>query len=203
MEAAEFMAWAAREWNVVQDAYWWNTAALPTAHCAVGLMRPSVKPCVWLGPPDCYRNRDVVLWTVSQRSVRDAARARAEGGALDYSPSGAHMRRGRATQAAIDRGGATPYNLLPIANSDSVGSAGSAGHGAGTPEPLCAWWVRYLCPPGGLVLDPFAGVCSVGVAALEQGRRFVGIEQHAAYLAPGRARLAAAGRQTTLQMRGT
>lgn len=26
----EFMAWVCREWNIVQDAYWWNIAALPT-----------------------------------------------------------------------------------------------------------------------------------------------------------------------------
>jgi hypothetical protein len=31
----EFVAWAGREWNLVQDAYWWNFGYLPSA-CARG-----------------------------------------------------------------------------------------------------------------------------------------------------------------------
>jgi len=47
--------------------------------------------------------------------------------------------------------------------------------------------MRYLCrlvtPPGGLVLDPFMGSGSTGVAAQLEGFRFTGIEREAAYVA--------------------
>jgi site-specific DNA-methyltransferase (adenine-specific) len=36
--------------------------------------------------------------------------------------------------------------------------------------------IGWLCQPGGLVLDPFAGTGSYGAAALSAGRRFVGVE---------------------------
>ncbi len=99
------------------------------------------------------------------------------------------MRRGRACAASDERGGVTPFNILPIANADSSGSSGAHGHGAGTPVPLAAWWSRYLCPPGGVILDPFCGAGSMGVAAVTQGFRFIGIEREAEYVEIARARI--------------
>ena len=63
----EFVAWAGREWNLVQDAYWWSYDAMPLSgtNRKQGLMRHSVKMCVWLGPANCYRNQENVLWLPS------------------------------------------------------------------------------------------------------------------------------------------
>ena len=184
----EFMVWTAREWNMVQDAWWWNTAAPPTVHVhrTHGLMRPSVKACVWLGEPDCYRDQDAVLWTETQSNV--AARA-AQRMALQTSPSGMSVRPARAAAVALERRGVTPYNLLPIANTNSASSGGAEGHGAATPYALCAWWARYLTKPGDLILDPFAGSGTVGLAALRLGRRFAGCELSPEYTALARRRL--------------
>ncbi len=176
----DFLAWACREWNVVQDHYWWNHAAPPTVHThrTRGLMRPSVKMDVWLGDPDCYRNQDEVLLPAADATKSDKRTDRHE---LNRYPSGQTMRKGRALQAFRDRGGVTPFNLLVYSNSDSVSSAGAEGHGAGTPEPLCDWWIRYLTHPGDTVLDPFCGTGTTGRAALRLRRKFIGIEQVAEY----------------------
>lgn len=37
--------------------------------------------------------------------------------------------------------------------------------------------VRVSCPPGGTVLDCFQGSASTGVAALDEGRSYIGIER--------------------------
>ena len=51
-----------------------------------------------------------------------------------------------------------------------------------TPKPisLMTHLVRLFTPAGGVVLDPFCGSGSTGIAALNEGRKFIGIdlEQH-------------------------
>lgn len=53
--------------------------------------------------------------------------------------------------------------------------------------------MRYLCklitPPGGLILDPFAGSGSTGKAAVLEGFDFIGIEREAEYVEIARARI--------------
>jgi site-specific DNA-methyltransferase (adenine-specific) len=58
------------------------------------------------------------------------------------------------------------------------------------PVELLAELVK-VCVPAGVVLDPFAGSGSTGVAVLESGRGFVGIEGSDHYAAVARQRLAA------------
>lgn len=192
----EFMAWTAREWNQIQDAWWWNHTAPPTVHCqrTRGLMRPSVKACVWLGDPDCHRNQDEILWSESEAN----ASANRADRALRTFPSGQSIRKGRCAEVCDVRGGVTPFNLIPIANTNSVDSAGSHGHGAGTPSKLTDWWIRYICPPGGLVLDPFVGSGTTAVACLNTGRRCVGIERDPGYFDVARRRVQEAAAATPL-----
>jgi hypothetical protein len=182
-------------WNVVQDVYWWNFAALPTAHCARGVMRPSVKWCVWCGPPDCFRDSGVVLWAPSEamRAIRLDDRA------LRRSPSGASVRKGRIAETVAERGGTTPFNLIPCANAGSSDADANA-HTARTPETLASWWVRYLTRHGDTVLDPFAGSGTIGMAALRVGRSYIGIEKHAPYIPIARDRLTEAMSQPSLAL---
>jgi DNA modification methylase len=39
------------------------------------------------------------------------------------------------------------------------------------------------CPPGGVVLDPFVGSGTTGIAALSEGRNYIGIDLNPAYCA--------------------
>jgi site-specific DNA-methyltransferase (adenine-specific) len=63
------------------------------------------------------------------------------------------------------------------------------------PIELMRWLVRLLTPSGGLVLDPFAGSGSTGVAAVLEGARFLGIEREAIYVPIARARITYWARQ--------
>lgn len=67
------------------------------------------------------------------------------------------------------------------------GSANS--HPTVKPIKLMSWLVKLVTPVGGLVLDPFAGSGSTGVAALQEQRRFIGIELSEEYLAIAKERL--------------
>lgn len=64
-------------------------------------------------------------------------------------------------------------------------------HITGKPTGLMRKLVR-ICEPGGVILDPFAGSFTTGIAAVIEGYRFVGIERSAEYIDVGRRRLAEA-----------
>jgi DNA modification methylase len=176
--AWRFVLWAAEEWNMVQDAYWWCVNALPTHSTSrkVGLMRQGIKWCVWLGSPNCYRKQDGVLWDVSDAT----AALKWEDRCLHRRPSGQSMRAGRTAEASLERGGSTPFNLLPIA---AISPGEHRGHPASTPYALAEWWCRYILPPGGVLLDPFCGSGTMLAAGLDTGAsRVIGIDREAQYL---------------------
>jgi DNA modification methylase len=68
---------------------------------------------------------------------------------------------------------------------------GKDGHGAQFPLALPARCIALSTKPGGLVLDPFAGMGTSGVAALRLGRRFLGFEVSPTYTELAQARLEA------------
>ena len=174
----EFLAKWGREWGVVQDAYWWNYTALPLTKNDPSLLRGSVKPCVWLGPENCYRGISDVYWSESDanRALRESGRFSSK---LQYRAGGQSVRDSRARTACEARGGVTPFNLMPVG---ADGKDGKHKHPGKTPLALCRWWVRYICPPGGLVLDPFLGSGTTALACVAEGRRCVGVERHPPYV---------------------
>jgi DNA modification methylase len=61
------------------------------------------------------------------------------------------------------------------------------------PQQLMRWLVRLVCPAGGVVLDPFAGSGSTGLAAEKQNRRAILVERDPQYAAIIRKRFSTAG----------
>jgi DNA modification methylase len=62
-------------------------------------------------------------------------------------------------------------------------------HFATFPIELPETCIKAACPEDGIVLDPFAGSGTTGLAAIKNGRRFVGIELNVEYIGIARNRL--------------
>lgn len=71
-------------------------------------------------------------------------------------------------------------------------------HPAAKPVGLLAYLIRKLTAEGETVIDPFMGSGSTGVACVETGRRFIGIEIDPRHFEVARKRIAAASRQHSL-----
>src|SRR5262249_29781633 len=89
----DFVAWAGRAWNLVREASGWTFGSRPAAGARRqhGLMRQSVKMCVWLGPAACYRRQENVLWLPCEDNF---AQSKSDS-ALCSMPSGQHYRGSR------------------------------------------------------------------------------------------------------------
>lgn len=81
--------------------------------------------------------------------------------------------------------GSKPGDVWDILPEDSQQRQG---HFAPYPEDLCRIPILATCPPGGVVLDPFCGTGTTMLVARRLGRRSIGIDLSAEYLALARAR---------------
>lgn len=82
----------------------------------------------------------------------------------------------------------------------AYGIAKGERHGHPCPKPLALMLrlVRDFTDPGDVILDPFAGSATTGVAAIQLGRRFVGWEKDRKFYRAARRRLAGAREQLEL-----
>lgn len=102
-----------------------------------------------------------------------------------YSGDGTHHKQ--SSRHRLHPDGARPTTVFECAVG---GTPNPDAHPARMPVKLAQHLVAMTTPPGGLVLDPFAGNATTGVAANRLGRRFLGIEIDADYAAGARRRLA-------------
>ena len=98
---------------------------------------------------------------------------------------------GRDLSRWVDKKKVLPPNVLTIG---LVGK--NMGHPAVFPIELPSFFIKLLSPQGGLVIDPFGGSGSTGVAALQLGRNCLLIDNNLDYYAEAERRLKAEGRIT-------
>ena len=99
------------------------------------------------------------------------------------------------------KSGAKPYSLGTASrdwfHADTTPSGrkkrGEAGNDHPCPRPIqhMLHVVEQWTPPGGLVLDPFMGSGTTGVACVQLGRKFLGIEKEPVYVAIAKDRISA------------
>lgn len=86
------------------------------------------------------------------------------------------------TQEIIaSEGGAERFFYCPKAKSEDARGGKDNRHPTVKHPALMEYLCKLVTPPNGIVLDPFAGSGTTGIAAIACGFRFVGVEQHLEY----------------------
>jgi DNA modification methylase len=96
---------------------------------------------------------------------------------------------GRDRTGTYSYGGADPGNVVTVPQ--TYNQHYGVAHTAAMPEGLASFFIRAVCPPDGIVLDPFAGGGTTIVVARRLGRRAGGIELHEEFVREARRRIKA------------
>jgi site-specific DNA-methyltransferase (adenine-specific) len=86
-------------------------------------------------------------------------------------------------------GGGGTYNEEAGAKYGSIKAEGKNFHPTVKPIKLMQYLVKMITPPNGIVLDPFCGSGTTGVACKLDGFQFVGLEQDPEYFRIAEARI--------------
>lgn len=100
----------------------------------------------------------------------------------------------RSGAQAVERGEGSDGMNSPRAGAGRTASEVRNHHPTVKSVSVMRWLVKLVTPPNGVVLDPFAGSGTTGVACVHEGFEFVGFEQSAEYAAIAEARIAHAQR---------
>ena len=115
--------------------------------------------------------------SVSRASVVSDGRVQVES-----SSYGVGQGRHDPSNSYADSGGASRFFYTTKAPSAERPKANGIAHPTVKPLDLMRWLVRLVTPPGGVVLDPFAGSGATLEAAIVEGFPRIGIEREADYL---------------------
>ena len=98
-----------------------------------------------------------------------------------------HFSAGVASIPRGDSGSAARFFYCAKASAQDRGDGND--HPTVKPNELMRWLVRLVCRKDGIVLDPFCGSGSTGVACVNEGMSFVGIDQDEHYCGIARRRI--------------
>lgn len=119
-------------------------------------------------------------------AIKEPTQGRASGN-LNGAEYAAAVGRGRVADRHGGNAGSTLHTGVPASrNPGDVWSVPTSpfaeAHFAAMPPALAERCVRAGCRPGGVVLDPCSGSGTTGLAAIRNGRRYVGIDLNRDYL---------------------
>jgi len=175
----------AQGWKVLHRLIWHKpNGQVPSAP---GYLTVSHEFVFWLAPTTRpWRAHEQPAGSQASREVRTPhAPASAARMAGLYTGAGTHRKQGRTHKLHPD--GARPTTVFTCAVG---GESNPDAHPARMPLRVARHLVAMTCPPGGLVLDPFSGNATTGVAATRSGRRYLGVELDPAYAEQSRRRIA-------------
>lgn len=112
------------------------------------------------------------------------------GGWAEFNRKRAERMVARMENLTFVKGSRDPENLDPV--SAAILEVASTGTSIFDPV-VCEIAYRWFCPPGGMILDPFAGGSVRGILASRLGRRYVGIELRGEQVEANKAQLSLAG----------
>ncbi len=113
-------------------------------------------------------------------------------GSVRRSNGGNGVTHGVVGHSYADSGGASRFFYCAKASRSERGEGNS--HPTVKPLALMRWLAKLVCPPGGTILDPFAGSGTTLLAAQEEGFSAVGIEREAEYVEIAKKRIERTGR---------
>ena len=184
--------------TVAENVLRWGVGCLNIDGCRYGYGDPA-----WPGPGDEWRdNRDagpqssgavpwasgtkdahtLGRWPANVYACPKASRAEREAGC-------GHL-KGRAGFEAVERTEGSAGLDNPRAGAGRTAGEVRNHHPTVKPAALMAWLCRLVGgQPGSLILDPFAGSGTTGIAALREGFRFLGFELDPEYVEIAEARI--------------
>lgn len=130
-----------------------------------------------------------VGWTLKNVVVWD----RAKGGAM-----GSWWRSNHEWVPVFVKGKARPLSGAGFYNTWTGTKPHGGEHPTEKPVRLCRYLVSSITPETAIILDPFTGSGTTGVACVEEGRDFIGIERELDYVTIARRRIEAAAAQERL-----